>query len=224
MLDARKGFRPDDPLRSLGIRRPLPAGLPTFSAAPEPSGGFRVQERSHFLGPSQCAGLMTLIDARRRPSTITGDTTDRAFRTSQSCDLHAGPPVVDEVNRMLDALVGLPANHGETLQGQRYAQGQRFKLHTDYFEPQSPDYALHTANGGQRTWTAMVYLNQPEEGGATWFERIGRLFQPEPGKLLLWSNLGAAGLPDYDSLHEGQPVIRGTKYIITKWYRERPRL
>jgi prolyl 4-hydroxylase len=25
------------------------------------------------------------------------------------------------------------------------------------------------AHGGQRTWTAMAYLNNVEEGGATWF-------------------------------------------------------
>jgi prolyl 4-hydroxylase len=29
------------------------------------------------------------------------------------------------------------------------------------------------------------------------------------------------GTPNYDTLHEGMRVIEGTKYIITKWFRER---
>ena len=222
MLDARKGFRPDDPLRALGIRPPVSRPLSIDRTPAGKAAGFAVNERHGFLSAEQCAGLMALIRARRRPSTITGDTTDPEFRTSETCDLHGGTPLVDAVNRMLDALVALPASHGETLQGQRYLKGQRFKLHTDYFEPQSPDYAVHTARGGQRIWTAMVYLNRPGAGGATWFERIDRLFEPEPGKLLLWPNVDASGQPDHASLHEGQPVVRGTKYIITKWYRERP--
>jgi prolyl 4-hydroxylase len=29
------------------------------------------------------------------------------------------------------------------------------------------------------------------------------------------------GSPNPWTLHEGMPVDRGTKYIVTKWYRER---
>jgi len=220
MLDARKGFRADDPFRALGIRRPGP----TAWGAPGAAVDFTVHKRGSFLSPDQCAGLVALIEARRRPSTVTGDNGDPEFRTSETCDLHGGTPLVDEVNRLLDGLVPVPSSHGETLQGQRYAPGQCFKLHTDYFEPDSPDYLAHTANGGQRTWTAMVYLNRPESGGATHFAMLDQTFEPEPGTVLLWSNLDAAGQPEPNSLHEGRPVIRGTKVIITKWYRERPRL
>jgi prolyl 4-hydroxylase len=99
--------------------------------------------------------------------------------------------------------------------------GQEFKLHTDYFEPGGPDWESNTHIGGQRTWTLMVYLNQPDEGGATRFKRIGKVIQPETGKLLAWHNLDADGRPNYETLHAGLKVYRGTKYIITKWYRER---
>ena len=218
MLDARKGFRADDPLRALGIRQPE---RPVVAAA-RPAGGFAVAEHPGFLTAAECRGLIALIEAARRPSTVAGTLADPDYRTSETCDLFDGTPLVDAVNRRLDALLGQPARHGEILQGQRYAPGQAFKLHTDYFEPDSPDYADHCAVGGQRTFTAMAYLNVPEAGGATHFEVIGRTFTPELGKLLVWSNLDAAGQPDYASLHEGRPVERGIKYIITKWYRERP--
>jgi prolyl 4-hydroxylase len=35
----------------------------------------------------------------------------------------------------------------------------------------------------------MIYLNRPEDGGATRFKTIGKTVQPETGKLLAWNNL-----------------------------------
>ena len=42
--------------------------------------------------------------------------------------------------RRITALTGLDPAHGEPMQGQRYAVGQEFKGHTDYFEPNGVDY------------------------------------------------------------------------------------
>jgi prolyl 4-hydroxylase len=179
-------------------------------------------QKRAFLDAGTCAALIARIDADRRPSTIADYTGDDRARTSETCDLFGGDPLVDAVNAQLDAIAGQPATHGEVLQGQRYAVGQEFKLHTDYFEPTGVDWDTHTRSGGQRTWTLMVYLNQPEDGGGTRFKQIGKIFQPEPGKLLAWHNLDAGGRPNYQTLHAGLKVYRGTKYIITKWYRERP--
>ena len=106
------------------------------------------------------------------------------------------------------------------MQGQRYAVGQQFKLHTDYFEATS--YAEHCARAGQRTWTAMVYLNTPAAGGATRFKVLDKIVPAEAGKLLCWNNLLPDGRPNGATLHQGMKVRTGVKYIITKWFRERP--
>jgi prolyl 4-hydroxylase len=45
---------------------------------------------------------------------------------------------------------------------------------------------------------------------------------PKRGNLLAWNNLDPLGEPNEQSLHQGLPVEAGLKYIITKWYRERP--
>ena len=100
--------------------------------------------------------------------------------------------------------------------------GQEFKPHTDTFEPGGADFFAHCAEQGQRTWTAMLYLNEPEDGGATRFKAIGKTIQPETGKLLAWNNLLPDGSPNAATLHQGMKVRRGTKYIITKWFREYP--
>jgi prolyl 4-hydroxylase len=175
-----------------------------------------------FLDPEACAAMIERIDARRRPSEISDDAGIANFRTSETCDLDSSDPVVSDVERRISALLGLPLENGEPLQGQRYAPGQEFRPHTDTFNPGGYDFLLHTQRGGQRSWTAMIYLNEPEEGGATRFKTIGKTVQPESGKLLAWNNLLPDGTPNPATLHQGMRVRRGTKYVLTKWFRERP--
>ena len=178
--------------------------------------------RRDFLDAGECAAFCALIDERRRPSTIADDQGIGDFRTSETCDLDSANPLVSDVRERIAWLIGIPSSHGEPLQGQRYAAGQEFKPHTDTFNPGGADYYLHCADAGQRSWTAMIYLNLPEDGGATRFKAIGKTIQPEPGKLLAWNNLLADGSPNPATLHQGMKVRRGTKYILTQWFRERP--
>jgi prolyl 4-hydroxylase len=174
-----------------------------------------------FLDDPSCSELIDLIDIKRRPSEIADDIGIANFRTSETCDLDWHIPAVGVVDRQIADLLGLPLATSEPLQGQRYAPGQEFKPHTDTFEPGGYDFLVHTAERGQRTWTAMIYLNQPDEGGATRFKTIDKTVQPETGKLLAWNNLLPDGRPNPATLHQGMKVRRGTKYVLTKWFRER---
>lgn len=175
-----------------------------------------------FLDEATCAALIERIDEKRRPSTIADDTGVAHYRTSETCDLDSADPLVARVDAMISELLGLPLDHSEPIQGQRYAPGQEFKAHTDTFNPGGFDFYVHTAQQGQRTWTAMIYLNQPEDGGATRFKAIGKTVQPETGKLLAWNNLLPDGEPNMATMHQGMKVRRGTKYILTKWFRQGP--
>jgi len=175
-----------------------------------------------FLDAATCTAMIERIDARRRPSTIADDTGIANFRTSETCDLDSVDPDVADVERRIADLLGLPLELGEPLQGQRYAPGQEFRAHTDTFNPGGYDFLVHTECGGQRSWTAMIYLNEPEDGGATRFKTIGKTIQPEVGKLLTWNNLLPDGSPNPATLHQGMRVRAGTKYILTKWFRQRP--
>ncbi|MDJ0977210.1 MAG: 2OG-Fe(II) oxygenase [Erythrobacter sp.] len=175
-----------------------------------------------FIEPDLCDALITLIDRDRRPSTVADENGDEYFRTSETCDLEAQEPAVQRLEGRLTALSGLDPAYGEPLQGQRYAVGQEFKAHTDYFTPGGPDWEEYCAVSGQRTWTFMIYLNAVEAGGATRFKALRKTFQPEPGKLVCWNNRRPDGAENPNTLHHGMKVRKGTKYVITKWYRERP--
>lgn len=174
-----------------------------------------------FVPPDLCEELVALIDLDRRPSTIADDNGDAYFRTSETCDLSGHLPAVAQIEAMLTELSGIDPAFGEPLQGQRYAVGQEFKAHTDYFAPGGRDFDRYCTLSGQRTWTFMAYLNAVEVGGATRFKAIDKIFQPDPGKLLCWNNRRGDGSVNPNTLHHGMKVRKGVKYVITKWYREK---
>ena len=175
-----------------------------------------------FLSEGQCAGLIERIDAVRRPSTIADSNGDASYRTSETGDLDPTDPLVMEVEARIAAFTGLDGRHGEPLQGQRYAVGQEFKAHTDYFEPTGAEFQRYCGVAGNRTWTVMVYLNAPEAGGATRFKAIDKIIHPEAGKLVAWNNRRGDHSPNPATIHQGMKVRNGVKYVITKWFRERP--
>ncbi|MEL0212643.1 MAG: 2OG-Fe(II) oxygenase [Novosphingobium sp.] len=176
----------------------------------------------NFLGPDECAALIARIERGRRPSTIADANGDNHFRTSETCDLPMREPDIVTLDERLSALSGIDRQFGEPIQGQRYEPGQEFKAHTDYFDPHGVDYQRYCNIAGQRTWTFMVYLNDVEAGGATRFKVIGKMIQPERGKLVCWNNRRPDGSVNPATLHHAMKVRKGPKYVITKWYRERP--
>jgi prolyl 4-hydroxylase len=124
-------------------------------------------------------------------------------------------------------MMGINNRHAEQIQGQKYTVGQEFRFHTDYFDPEllKKDASIN----GQRTWTFMIYLNDVEEGGHTSFPRAYCSCAPKTGTAIAWNNLysqasslnaGDWGRENPFSSHCGMPIIRGEKYILTKWFKE----
>lgn len=179
----------------------------------------QVYEIPDLLSSAECDNLMQVIDGSLKPSTVTRGPVD--YRTSHTCHMRrANQDFVQELDRRLADLIGVDLAYSEPIQGQRYEEGQYFKAHTDWFAPGTDEYEKHTSPGGQRTWTVMIYLNNVIEGGETRFERIGRAFRPTLGMALAWNNLNLDGTPNHFTLHEALPVLKGRKYVITKWFRE----
>lgn len=175
----------------------------------------------HFMSADECLQLCAKIDAGCYPSPLYEKDKYEGVRTSSSCNLNVHDPIVAEIDRRISHLLGIDRSFGEPLQGQRYEAGQEFKEHADFFYIDQPYWAEYEPHGGQRTWTAMVYLNQPDGGGATGFRLLDLAINPVPGRILIWNNMALDGSPNPWTVHEGRPVGAGRKYIVTKWYRER---
>jgi len=186
-----------------------------------PAPGFELFLCRDFLPPEDCDALIQRIDATREPSRIVGEVPDPEYRTSETCNLDPHMPLTRRIETRIATLTGIDPSLGETIQGQRYGPGQQFKAHHDYFNVGRAHWGEQERMGGQRTWTVMIFLNAPDAGGQTFFPHAKIRISPKPGNLLAWNNLNPDGSGNARSLHQGLPVEAGTKYIITKWYRER---
>lgn len=173
----------------------------------------------NFLSEADCDLLIGMIEGNSQPSTLYKGSAREGYRTSYSCNVDPADPDIQRIDKAICDLMGLPQSHSEILQGQRYQKGQQFKDHHDYFHQSESYWEYEGPHGGQRSWTAMAYLNEPESGGATAFPQLQYEVQPRRGMLLIWNNMKPDGTPNIDTLHAGTPVERGTKYIITKWFR-----
>lgn len=91
----------------------------------------------------------------------------------------------------------------ENISIQRYEVNQEYKQHCDF------------GDNNNRIATAIFYLNEDFVGGDTFFGKLSMTVEPAIGSCLLffYDNDNTANL----TIHGGNMVTRGTKYIATAW-------
>lgn len=179
-----------------------------------------------LLTPSQC---QTVIDYYRDSGHIrranvhdstTGSIVQSEHRTnslmSLNEDLH---PVLEELEHRLETVTGFSTEQSENLQLLWYRPGEEFKPHDDFFHHLGENSQVGRA--GQRVATLIVYLNEIEEGGGTEFPNLGIVAKPSPGSAVYFEYTDGNGVSTDRCRHAGSPVVRGEKWALTKWYRQR---
>ena len=205
----------DGAMQSLPLIRRAPPGLRRIDVA-----GLPLYTLDDFLDPAECAGVIDMIGGHLKPSPLAHSTYDSEFRTSTTANLYEiDDPRAVAVEKKICATLGIREPYAEGIQAQRYEVGQQFKPHYDAFEPNSRSFQRFAGVRGNRTWTFMVYLNDGMEGGATRFTEVDVAIQPRLGMALFWNNLLENGQPNPLARHCGEPVTRGSKVIITLWFR-----
>lgn len=179
---------------------------------------------ANMLSAAECAELLDYAHGRGlTPSTVVDETSGREVphpeRTSAGLMLRrAETALIDRIERRLAELTAWPVENGEGLQILRYRADEEYRAHFDSF-PDGAGGAIHTARGGQRVNTILVYLQSPKAGGGTIFPRCGLTACPEPGAAVIFRNVDTAGRRDPASLHAGLPVKQGEKVVMTYWQR-----
>ena len=176
--------------------------------------------------PEECARLVELARPRLEHSTVadarTGKDVVTAQRTSQGMFFRPMEnDLVARLDRRLSDVAGLPVENGEGLQILYYAVGAQFPPHFDFLQPSNDANRQSIARSGQRVSTVIAYLNDVEDGGETAFPNAGWTVSPRQGNAVYFEYCNSRGQVDPRTLHEGRPVLRGEKWIATKWMRER---
>jgi prolyl 4-hydroxylase len=180
----------------------------------------------NVLSADECQELIERSQTRLKRSTIVNpesgaedvirDRTSEGF-WFQRCE----DAFIERLDKRIAALMNWPVDHGEGFQILHYTIGGEYQPHFDYFPPEQSGSALHTARGGQRVATLIVYLNDVEGGGATVFPDAGITVTARRGAAVYFRYMNARRQLDPLTLHGGAPVLSGEKWIMTKWMRER---
>lgn len=180
-----------------------------------------MKEIENFITSQESKYLINMIDRFAQRSMVVGQGNKMidysSQRTSSTSNLISDDPTVESIQLRIARYLGIQVSKGESLQGQRYEQGQFFKSHVDYFS--KSDYDKNCLSSGNRTFTFMIYLNDNFNGGTTNFKHLNMEIVPKAYKGVVWNNL-QHGIPNEYMHHSGEEVTNGVKYIITSWWRE----
>lgn len=183
----------------------------------------RVVVFGDLLSDLECDALMAAAKLRLTPSlTVSTRIPDYQMtpdRTSHGMFFERNESaLIRRLEQRFARLLNWPAENGENLQVLRYRPGAEYKPHYDYFEPNELTTPGLLEHGGQRVGTLLIYLNEPERGGATQFPDVGLDVMPRRGHAVFFSYCRPH--PSTRTLHAGLPVLAGEKWIATKWLRE----
>jgi prolyl 4-hydroxylase len=177
-----------------------------------------------LVSDEECESLIAAARLRLARSltveTQTGGEALNVDRTSDGMFFERGEnPIVARLEQRIAALLQWPLEFGEGLQILRYSPGAQYRPHFDYFDPGEPGTPTILRRGGQRVATLVMYLQEPELGGATIFPDVGLEVAPKRGTGVFFSYERPD--PATRTLHGGAPVLAGEKWVATKWLRER---
>jgi prolyl 4-hydroxylase len=172
-----------------------------------------VEECEYLIGISARllapAGVVDKTTGQPKQSLVRTNSVAVFWPVHQDLAVHA-------INLRLASAVGLAAAKGEMLNVLMYRPGEEYRPHFDFF----PLEIAKADPNGQRIRTLLVYLNTGYDGGETHFITAGKKVKGDAGDGVLFHNCDAAGAPDRTTLHAGLPVVRGQKWLLSKWYRE----
>jgi len=183
-----------------------------------------IQAAPGLIPPRLCEALIELARPRLAPAKLEGGDVayDVRHHSSVAFLLADTDLVVQAVHDRVCALVGVPAVRSEILQLLHYKPGDFFAPHHDFLDPGYDGHLDGLSQQGQRNHTILVYLNHEGlEGGETDFPELGLRHRGKTGDALLWRNVDLAGQPDRRTLHAGLPPIRGEKWVLSVWVRDR---
>ncbi|MFL9957255.1 2OG-Fe(II) oxygenase [Paraburkholderia nemoris] len=178
------------------------------------------------LSPDECDEMIERSRHRLKRSTTVNPATGKEDvirnRTSEGIWYQRGEDAfIEKMDRRISSLMNWPVENGEGLQILHYGTTGEYRPHFDYFPPDQPGSAVHTAQGGQRVSTLVIYLNDVPDGGETIFPDAGMSVAAVKGGAVYFRYMNGQRQLDPLTLHGGAPVLGGDKWIMTKWMRER---
>lgn len=188
----------------------------------------RIYLLPNFLSNGECEHLIDLAKDSLTPSMVVdnddqnGNGISSPARTSKGYFLEEKDrdETVRKIEKLIAEVTGMPIENGEALHVLQYPLNGEYRPHHDYFDADSPGGKAALDRGGQRVATVIMYLNTPQKGGETSFPKTSIQVTAKKGDAVFFHNVLPSGEEDPLTLHAGNPVLEGEKWIATRWIRK----
>ncbi|EEL49812.1 Prolyl 4-hydroxylase alpha subunit [Bacillus cereus Rock3-44] len=168
----------------------------------------------NVLSDEECESLIELSKDSMKRSKIGASREVDNIRTSSGTFLEENETVAI-IEKRVSSIMNIPVEHGEGLHILKYTPGQEYKAHYDYFAEHS------RAAENNRISTLVMYLNDVEEGGETFFPKLNLSIAPKKGSAVYFEYFYNDKSLNELTLHGGAPVIKGEKWVATQWMKRR---
>ena len=171
----------------------------------------------NVLSNEECDELIKLSKDKMQRSKIGKTREIDELRTSSSMffqESESENETVARVEKRIATIMNIPIEHGEGIQILKYTPGQEYKAHYDFFSSTSK------AANNNRISTLVMYLNDVEQGGETFFPKLNFSVSPQKGTAVYFEYFYTDQKMNELTLHGGAPVITGEKWVATQWMRK----
>ncbi|WP_240633464.1 2OG-Fe(II) oxygenase [Paenibacillus montanisoli] len=166
----------------------------------------------NVLSGDECDALIALAANRMQRAKIGKSHTVSDVRTNSSMFFEESENEwLQSIEARTAELMHVPIAHAEPLQILHYKAGQQYQPHLDYFT--SGDVV------NNRISTLVMYLNDVEEGGETYFPSLRFAVTPKKGSAVYFEYFYNDPHLNELTQHAGNPVTAGEKWVATQWMR-----
>ncbi|WP_409294134.1 2OG-Fe(II) oxygenase [Peribacillus sp. SCS-26] len=168
----------------------------------------------NVLSYEECDELIQLSIARIQRSKIGADRNINEIRTSSGMFFEQNEnDTIYKIEKRISSIMGIPIENSDGIQILNYKPGQEYRPHYDFFSSTSK------AAQNNRISTLVIYLNDVEEGGETFFPNLNFSVTPQKGLAVYFEYFYQDQSLNELTLHGGAPVIQGEKWVATQWMR-----
>ena len=128
--------------------------------------------------------------------------------------------IINGMAQKAENITLIPKENSEYFQVLKYEVGQYYVKHHDYI------FGHLDLPIGPRVYTFFIYLNTPDQGGGTRFDKLNVTVPPKKGSVAIWPSVLSDDpfKKEYRTSHEALPVEEGVKYGANMWLHVRNKI
>jgi len=180
---------------------------------------FEYKIYSGVLTKNECNNLISQCTDFKVSQTINDlEKEEKTYRKALTAVFTTEPFYITKLRNYFAQVTNTKVGQQETpISIVKYSEGDYYLPHLDAFGGVGD---ITHPEAGDRLITGIAYLNDDYTGGETLFNSQDIKVKGTQGDLLVWRNLNKDGSPNKNTLHSGQPITKGSKYIAVIWARE----